>query len=55
LIQDEFTPETLSAELFRLLEPSENARVRQELNKAADKLGHGGASKRAAEAVLKIV
>jgi len=55
LIQYEFTPETLSAELFRLLEPSENASVRQELNKAADKLGHGGASKRAAEAVLKIL
>lgn len=55
LIQDEFTPETLSAEIFRLLEPGENERVRQGLNKAADKLGHGGASRRAAEAVLKIL
>jgi len=55
LIQDEFTPETLSAEIFRLLEPGDNERVRQELSKAADKLGHGGASIRAAEAVLKIL
>jgi lipid-A-disaccharide synthase len=53
LIQDDFTAETLSEELFRLLEPGENARVREQLESAADKLGHGGASKRAAEAILK--
>lgn len=55
LIQDDFTPETLSAELFRLLEPEENAKVREQLRIAADKLGHGGASKRAAEAVLRML
>lgn len=55
LIQDDFTPETLSAELFRLLEPSVNASVRAELAAAVDKLGHGGASKRAAEAIVELI
>ena len=53
LIQDEFTTETLSTELFRLLEPTVNASVRRELASAVDKLGHGGASKRAAEAIFR--
>lgn len=55
LIQDEFTPKTLADELFRLLVPNENKLIRTELNEAADKLGHGGASKRAAEAILKLL
>lgn len=55
LIQDDFTPETLSAELFRLLEPSANADVRADLAAAADRLGHGGASKRAAEAIISLI
>ena len=55
LIQDDFTAKTLSDELFRLLEPVENKRMRERLKKAADKLGHGGASKRAAEAILKLL
>jgi lipid-A-disaccharide synthase len=55
LIQDDFTPETLSTELFRLLEPPVNASVRAELSAAVDKLGHGGASKRAADAILRLV
>jgi len=55
LIQDDFTSDTLSSELFRLLEPSVNAAVRAELAAAVDKLGHGGASKRAAEAILRIM
>ncbi|MDI1240708.1 MAG: lipid-A-disaccharide synthase [bacterium] len=54
LIQDDFTAETLSAELFRLLEPSVNASIRAELAGAVDKLGHGGASKRAADAILEL-
>ncbi len=52
-IQDEFTPESLSGELLRILEPTENASIRAGLKIAGDKLGHGGASKRAAEAILK--
>ena len=55
LIQDDFTPETLSAELFRLLDPSVNASVRAELASAADKLGHGGAAKRAAEVIMSLI
>lgn len=53
LIQDEFTPDSLARELFRLLEPQVNDAMRAELHIAADKLGHGGASKRAAEAILR--
>ena len=55
LIQGEFTPETLAAELARLLEPDTNADVRSRLKAAADKLGHGGASKRAAEAIIGLM
>ena len=55
LIQAEFTAETLSDELIRLLDPDVNAAMRAELKTAADSLGHGGASKRAAEAVLQLL
>jgi lipid-A-disaccharide synthase len=55
LIQDDFTPETLAPELFRLLDPSVNSTVRSELAAAVNKLGHGGASKRAAETILELI
>jgi lipid-A-disaccharide synthase len=55
LIQDEFTPQTLSAELLRLLEPDANAAARDKLRAASDKLGHGGASRRAADAILRLI
>lgn len=55
LIQNEFTAQSLANELFRLLESNENRRVRERLKIATDKLGHGGASKRAAEAILKLI
>lgn len=55
LIQGEFTGESLAAELFRIMVPDENARVRERLKIATDKLGHGGASRRAADAILKLV
>ena len=55
LIQDDFTPESLSTEIFRLLDPDINAEVRSELAAAVDKLGHGGASKRAADAILRLM
>lgn len=54
-IQGDFNAETLSRELMRLLQPEENRKVRGDLKAAADKLGHGGASKRAAKAILKLV
>ena len=53
LMQDEFTPETLADELERLLEPTVNKEVRAKLHAAAERLGHGGASKRAAEEILR--
>lgn len=52
LIQDEFTAESLGDELLRLLEPETNRIVREKLNAAAGKLGHGGASGRAALLIL---
>lgn len=55
LIQDDFTPESLAAELFRLLSPEVNENVRKELKAAADKLGHGGAAKRAAAAIRDLL
>lgn len=55
LIQDDFTPETLSAELFRLLEPSVNADIRSKLASAAEKLGKGGTSRRVAETIFEFV
>lgn len=55
LIQDDFTAQTLADELMRLLEHDVNAAKRAELKLAADKLGRGGASKRAAQAVLKLL
>ena len=55
LIQDDFTPETLSAELFRLLEPATNKRIRERLRGVVETLGRGGAAKRAADAILKLI
>ncbi len=55
LIQDDFTPETLSAELFRLLEPETNEKMRAKLNEVVETLGEGGASKRAAAAILRLL
>ncbi|MFZ1701089.1 MAG: lipid-A-disaccharide synthase [Pyrinomonadaceae bacterium] len=55
MIQDEFTPEKLSTELLRLLQPDENRAVRAKLNAAAERLGQGGASKRAAQAIIKFL
>ncbi|CAN5646402.1 lipid-A-disaccharide synthase [soil metagenome] len=53
LIQDDFTKETLSEELFCLLEPKANENMREKLREVTKTLGHGGASKRAAQAILR--
>lgn len=55
LIQHDFTAQTLSDELVRLLTPDVIMSMRAELKIASDKLGHGGASKRAAEAILRLI
>jgi lipid-A-disaccharide synthase len=55
LIQDDFTGQSLAKELSRLLEPTANAQVRARLRSAAESLGHGGASKRAAELICRLL
>lgn len=55
MIQDDFTPKRLADEMFRILKPDVNASMREKLKEAAEKLGHGGASKRAAEAILRLL
>jgi lipid-A-disaccharide synthase len=55
LIQGDLTKARLANELLRLLDPETNRTAREELREAADKLGHGGASKRAAELILKLI
>lgn len=55
LIQEDFTPERLATELHSILEPAANARMRLELREAAEKLGEGGASKRASAAILRLI
>jgi lipid-A-disaccharide synthase len=55
LMQRDFTGESLARELLALLEPARNARVREELRAATARLGEGGASLRAADAVLRAV
>ena len=53
LMQDAFTGERLANELAHLLDREQNALSRERLRKAAAKLGGGGASNRAARAILK--
>lgn len=52
LIQADFTPSSLAAELTRLLQPQANAEMRDRLAAVSDMLGHGGASRRAARLIL---
>jgi len=52
LMQDDFTGDTLARELRALLDPGRNADVRAQLRAATARLGEGGASRRAAEAML---
>ncbi len=53
LIQNEFTARSLADELVRLLDPESNKSIRQQLKNAVEKLGEGGASERAAKAILR--
>ena len=52
-MQDDFTGDALARELLALLDPARNREVRARLRAAAARLGEGGASRRAAEAVLR--
>jgi lipid-A-disaccharide synthase len=53
LMQQDFTGETLAAELLKLLDPAHNAATRARLRAATERLGAGGASKRAAEVIMR--
>lgn len=55
LIQNDLTPDRLAAELMRILEPGENARLRCELKSATRQLGENGASENAANAILNLL
>jgi lipid-A-disaccharide synthase len=55
LMQDDFTGDTLARELFALLDPERNREVRARLREATARLGEGGASRRAAEAMMNAV
>jgi lipid-A-disaccharide synthase len=53
LIQDAFTPRAVAEEALRVLnDPAHAKSVREELREVRAKLGHPGASRRAAKAVL---
>jgi lipid-A-disaccharide synthase len=53
LMQNDFTGETLAAELLKLLEPPHNDATRARLRASTQGLGAGGASSRAAAAILR--
>ncbi|HJQ32539.1 MAG TPA: lipid-A-disaccharide synthase [Pyrinomonadaceae bacterium] len=53
LMQHDFTGERLARELLTLLQPEQNALTREQLREATARLGEGGASLRAADAVLR--
>jgi lipid-A-disaccharide synthase len=56
LIQDQFTPEAVAREAVSLLtDPARVSRMREGLARVRAKLGGPGASRRAAEAILKVV
>ncbi len=55
LMQGDLTGATLAAELLSLLAPARNAAVRRRLHEVHEQLGAGGASLRAADAVLRAV
>ncbi|MBA2378054.1 MAG: lipid-A-disaccharide synthase [Blastocatellia bacterium] len=55
LIQDDLNGSSLSAELSRLLEPEVNAEIRAKLLEATSSLGGGGASARAAQAIVALI
>lgn len=55
LIQHDCTPEKIAAEVERLIEPHENASFRAKLREISAKLGKGGASKAAADAIKRFL
>jgi len=55
LMQDDLTGDGLASEITRLLEPETNQAMRKKLAEVAGKLGPPGASRKAAEAVMRFL
>jgi lipid-A-disaccharide synthase len=56
LVQDAFTPDAVAREAVAILtDPARTARIREGLARVRAKLGGSGASRRAAEAILRVV
>jgi len=55
LMQNDLNAENLTDELLKLLDPPTNQLARQQLAEVAHRLGEGGASERAAEAIIKSI
>jgi lipid-A-disaccharide synthase len=56
LVQDAFTPDAVAREAVAILtDPARTARIREGLARVRAKLGGPGASRRAAEAILRVI
>jgi lipid-A-disaccharide synthase len=55
LMQNELNADRLAEELLALLDPVRNRSLRGELHQVAEKLGEGGASRRAAQTILDFI
>jgi lipid-A-disaccharide synthase len=55
LMQDDLNGPTLAREILSLLEPARNKEMRAKLKLVSDRLGEGGASTRAAQAILRSI
>lgn len=55
LMQDDFSGQTLAAEVLTLLSPERNAQMRAELQEVMKRIGQPGASHRAAQAILRFL
>jgi lipid-A-disaccharide synthase len=55
LMQNDLNGERLARELLALLDPDRNRAIRDELREVSEKLGEGGASRRAAQAILEFI
>lgn len=55
LMQDDFSGQTLAAEVLALLSPERNAQMRAELQEVMKRIGQPGASHRAAQAILRFL
>ena len=55
LMQDNLNGELLAEELISLLNPQRNEEMRKQLEEVTQQLGEGGASRRAAERILRFV